>query len=91
MKEQTMYIAHISPIKAFIENNKRLFDGIYGKSALYLQDNCEGIYVIQATNGTCFIFRLDCGVLQDIKTERNAMEKYMMRIPTSEYAEYIVF
>lgn len=91
MKEQTRYIMHTSPIKAFIENNEKLFDGVCGKSALYIQDNCEGIYVIQTTIGTCFILEFNCGVLCNMKTERNAMEKYMMRIPVSEYAEYIVF
>lgn len=78
----------------FLEANEGLFYTTrILKSALYMDfyDYCESIFVIQLTNGTCFIFEHDCGVIAHIKEERNAMEKYMMRIPASNYTEYITF
>jgi len=80
-------------INNFLNSNERLFRGMYFKSALYMAfyDYCESIYVFQMENGTCFIFELECGILEHMREERNSMEKYMMRIPNSSCAEYTTF
>ena len=77
----------------FMEKNNALLNGVSIERALYLRNNCTEIIVLQCNykNKKCFIFEHDCGVLNAIKSEFDSMEKYMMLIPNSEYAEYITF
>lgn len=91
MKEKMKPMGGGTIIKKFIDRNEGLLHEVRGKSALFVQDYCSEMFVIQTVNGTCFVFEFDCGELSKIKTEHNAMERYMMLIPTSEYAEYITF
>lgn len=80
-------------IQNFLNKNNILFRGVCFKSALYVASyDCYNVtYIFQKENGNCFVLEFSGGELEHIREERNAMEKYMMRISSYDYAEYYKF
>ena len=93
MENKEMNYVDAPIIRNFLDRSEGVFRSMIIKSALYMgfYDYCEYLYVIQTMNGNCFIFEFCGGELEHIKEECNAMEKYMKRIPYSDYVEYIKF
>lgn len=88
-----------SAIKNFLKKHNDFFCSNYRtlNRGLYLHaDETEIIVLEEVMNergdnsNRVFVFEFECGCLAICRTETNAMEKYLMRIPFTDYAEYTI-
>ena len=62
---------------------------------LYIREDCSEHFVFEHKEWKgqrkTFVFEFGCGYLEELRTEMNTMEKYLMEIPKCDYAEYVTF
>lgn len=76
----------------FLKKNSDLIGHMHIVRGLYLRSGCDETFVLEYPEFKCgrrtFVFCLNCGNLEEIRTEFNTMEKYILEIPKCEFAEY---
>lgn len=85
----------MSIVKKFMEEHSQFFRGNNIVRGLYIRSDCTEIFVLEQAewkgNRNTFVFRFDCGSLASCNTEVNTMEKYILEIAHSDFAEYVDF
>ena len=79
----------------FMSEHRSLFEGFIISRGLYLRENCTEFIILECeewkNQRKTFVFEFGCGCLASCKTEFNTMEKYLIDIPKSDFAEYVTF
>lgn len=62
---------------------------------LYIRSDCSELFIFEHKEWKgqrrTFVFEFGCGYLEELRTEVNTMEKYLLEIPKCDLAEYITF
>ena len=85
----------MSVVNKFMEEHSQLFRGNQIVRGLYIRIDCVEIFVLEQrewkNQRNTFVFRFECGNFVSCNTEINTMEKYLLEIPNSDFAEYVDF
>ena len=82
-------------VKKFVDTHYDFFDGDLLTRGLYIRFDTSELFVIERKawkdKRDTFVFEFNCGCFVSCRTEINTMEKYILEIHKSDYAEYITF
>lgn len=85
----------MSIVKKFMEEHYQFFHGNQIVRGLYIRTDCTEIFVLEQAewknNRKTFVFKFECGNFASCNTEINTMEKYILEIAHSDFAEYVDF